>query len=297
MEINYINEFITLVEIGNYLEAADTLYLSQSTLSRHIQSIENDLGIQLFKRTTRKVELSNFGKTFLPYAKKIQELKFSYTAALENQLKSHKSMITIGAIPTMSQYHITGLLSRFQNENPAFTLNIIGADTADLKKMLLDGSCDFAFIRSHGNSADVLETLPYFTDHMVAVFPKEHPLSDCVSVSLDQLKGESFLFLPKGSLMYTLAKSSCESAGFSPHVAFTGHQAENIIDLVGCGMGIGLLTRQPLNFLDTSGVSIVDVVPQFTTSILLAYKSAQSLSAAAKQFFKFYKSLGSTQPS
>lgn len=293
MEINYINEFLTLVEMGNYLEAADALYLSQSTLSRHIQSIENDLGVQLFNRTTRKVELNDFGRTFLPYARKIQELKSDYTKALTCQIKNHKTTITIGSVPTMTQYHITDVLSRFQNENPDFTLNIISADTSELKKMLLENTCDFAFIRSHGNSANDLETLPYFVDHMVAIFPHNHPLANSVSVSLNQLKTESFLFLPKGSLMYSLAMSACESAGFAPNVAFTGHRAENIVDLVGRGMGIGLLTKQPLTFIDTSNVTIVDVVPQFTASISLAYKSEPSLSVTAKQFLKFYRSLGS----
>jgi DNA-binding transcriptional LysR family regulator len=295
MEINYINEFITLVETGNYLEAADALYVSQSTLSRHIKSIENDLGVSLFHRTTRKVELNDFGRVFLPYAKKIRDINANYTRALDDQLKKHKSIITIGAIPTMSQYYITDLLSRFQDEFPDFTLNIVGDDTMELNKMLAEGSCDFAFIRTHGYSAQEYETLPFFTDHMVAIFSKKHPLAKADSISLDQLKEESFLFLPKGSLMYSLSKTACESAGFSPHIAFTGHRAENIIDLAERDMGVGLLTRQPLKFLDTSHVSIVNVVPQFTTDVVLAYKSEQALSTASKHFLKFYKSLGSAQ--
>lgn len=292
MEINYINEFITLVEIGNYMEAADALYLSQSTLSRHIQSIENDLGVQLFTRTTRKVELNDFGRTFLPYARKIQTLKTDYTKALYSQLKNQNSNITIGTIPTMAQYHITDILSRFQTEYSDFNLNIIDADSSELEKMLREGACDFAFIRTHEKSSSEFEKLPFFIDHMVAIFPARHPLASAESVSLDQLKTESFLFLSKGSMMHTLAMSACKAAGFTPQIAFTGHRAENIVDLVGRGMGIGLLTRQPLTYIDTQNVSIVDVIPQFTTSISLTYKSEQSLSPAARQFLKFYKSLG-----
>lgn len=292
MEINYINEFITLAEIGNYLEAADALYLSQSTLSRHIQSVENDLGVQLFNRTTRKVELNEFGRLFLPYAKQMRALQADYTKALSERIKNQNRNITIGTIPTMTQYHITELLSRFQNEHPDYNLNIVGADTSELDKMLREGSCDFAFIRTRDPSEGEFQKLPYFTDHLVAVFPCDHPLASSQVVTLDQLKGESFLFLAKGSMMHTLAISACKAAGFSPNVAFTGHRAENILDLVSRGMGIGLLTKQPLSFIDTKDVAIIDVVPQFTTSILLAYKSEQSLNPTARQFLKFYKSLG-----
>ena len=59
MEIDYIREFVILADIGNYMEAADILFISQSTLSRHIKSIEEDLGAPLFDRTTRKVTINN----------------------------------------------------------------------------------------------------------------------------------------------------------------------------------------------------------------------------------------------
>lgn len=64
MEIDYIREFVTLADVGNYMEAADILFISQSTLSRHIKSIEEDLGAPLFDRTTRKVVINDFGKIF-----------------------------------------------------------------------------------------------------------------------------------------------------------------------------------------------------------------------------------------
>ena len=63
-----IREFVFLANINNFQEAADALYISQSTLSRHIQSLENELQNKLFDRTTRSVQLSEFGKFFLPYA-------------------------------------------------------------------------------------------------------------------------------------------------------------------------------------------------------------------------------------
>ena len=64
MELSYIREFVVLAETGNYLEAADTLFIAQSSLSRHIKSIEMDLGAPLFDRTTRKVSLNGFGQAF-----------------------------------------------------------------------------------------------------------------------------------------------------------------------------------------------------------------------------------------
>ena len=67
MNTEYLKEFVVLAETKNFGEASDRLYMNQSTLSKHIKSLENELGINLFLRTTRRVELTNYGQTFLPY--------------------------------------------------------------------------------------------------------------------------------------------------------------------------------------------------------------------------------------
>ena len=68
MEIDYIREFITLAQVQNYMAAAEESYISQPSLTKHIKAIEMELGVSLFDRTTRKVHLNQFGRTFLPYA-------------------------------------------------------------------------------------------------------------------------------------------------------------------------------------------------------------------------------------
>ena len=86
MEINYLRELVVLAQMGNFLEAADALYIAQSTLSKHIKKIESELGVPLFDRTTRKVSISKYGQLFLPYAKQIAEIQDQYTIALQNSL-------------------------------------------------------------------------------------------------------------------------------------------------------------------------------------------------------------------
>ena len=74
MEISLIQEFVILAEVGNYMTAADSLYISQPTLSRHIKKIEDDLGFPLFNRNSRKVELNQAGKLFLPMRRRFYQL-------------------------------------------------------------------------------------------------------------------------------------------------------------------------------------------------------------------------------
>ena len=66
MNTDNLKEFMVLAETKNFWEASDRLYMNQSTLSKHIKSLENELGVPLFTRTTRRVELTSYGQTFLP---------------------------------------------------------------------------------------------------------------------------------------------------------------------------------------------------------------------------------------
>ena len=86
MNTEYIHEFVVLAETKNFWEASERLFMNQSTLSKHIKSLEIELGVPLFTRTTRRVELTNYGHTFLPYAQSIARAEFSGTSAIKQLL-------------------------------------------------------------------------------------------------------------------------------------------------------------------------------------------------------------------
>ena len=115
MEISYLKEFVVLAQTGNFMEAADILYSSQSTLSKHIKSIESELGISLFDRTTRKVKISKYGSLFLPYARKIVEIQEKYAVNLKLNLETKSEVLNLGSIYGLAQYKITDILVALRN--------------------------------------------------------------------------------------------------------------------------------------------------------------------------------------
>ncbi|NLO83915.1 MAG: LysR family transcriptional regulator [Clostridiales bacterium] len=291
MDINYISEFVILAETGNFMEAAEKLFISQSTLSRHIKTLEEDLGASVFDRTTRKVNLNAFGQLFLPYAKSISRIQYEYTSALGNALNDEHGNVRIGSIPVMSQYKITDALMQFRNENPRFTLDIIEGDSLQLTKMLRSNQCDLAFIREWDDKDNEFNKILYATDTLAAIMPKGHPLAKENVIHLEQLRNESLMMLAKDTFMYSLCVRECQKAGFEPRVVFTGHRAENIIDLVRKGMGIALLMKTPIAFMNNADLKIIDIEPRVTTSISVAYPKAGQISTGAKHFLNLIKSI------
>lgn len=293
MDINYFKEFVTIVEAGTYLEAAERLFISQSTLSRHIQNFESELGCILFERTTRKVKLSKFGELMLPYAKRIVETQKEYTQAVLQNLEDAQISITVGSIPALGQYNITEVLAEFKKLNPRFTLKVIEAESNVLIDLLRQKECDFAFIReadSHDTDSEFISIL-YATDNLVAILPTSHPLSKSESLSLAQLRNESFILLPQDTLMYKLCVEACQKAGFDPRVIFTSYRGENIISMVETGAGVSLLMKKPIIHLAQYKVVFIDIIPRIYTHISLYYRKEAKLSQAEELFLKCVKSL------
>lgn len=284
MDIEYIKDFVVLAEIGNYLDASEHLFISQSSLTRHIQQLEKDIGVTLFDRTTRKVILNHYGEMFLPYATQIVQIQREYETAFHNEFRNIRSSIIIGSIPSMVQYNITDILLKFKKEYANFTLKVIEADSLELKDMLRQNKIELAFVRETSDFNDEFTRIPYAIDTMVAVFPSDHPLAGEKSVSLTQLKEERFILLPEHTTMYELCQTECQKAGFTPNVVFTGNRGENLIDMVGKGAGCSLLMKTPATYLSNSKTVLVDIAPAITTRISLYSRKNTELSIAARHF-------------
>lgn len=168
MDLNYIKEFVLLANINNFQEAADSLYISQSTLSRHIQTLEKELQNKLFDRTTRTVRLSEFGRFFLPYA---------------------QDMICIEQDFYNEFYQVRNVF-------------------------------DFALIHEPESMDKRLQKMPFVHDWLTAAVPDSHPLARQKSVSLFQMKNESFLTMPMQSTVSRTFLSACR-----PYLLFVHNPA------------------------------------------------------------------------
>ena len=291
MDIRHIQEFLVLADTGNFMETAEKLFVSQSSLTRHIKTMEEELGAQLFDRTTRKVTLSRFGHLFLQYAREINRIQYEYNTAFFNELQGVHGVVRVGSIPSMVPYKITDVLARFQRENSAFSLEIIEEDPLLLIKMLRSGQCDFAFIREANDADNEFNKLPYASDVLVAIAPESHTLAAREVIQFSDLLHEPLLLLSKDSFMYNLCITECRKAGFEPRIVFTGQRGENILDFVEKGLGIALLTKKASSSIIGPRVTVVNIEPIIRTTISLAYPKHTPISDAANHFFEFIQTV------
>jgi DNA-binding transcriptional LysR family regulator len=289
MDIDYFREFVVLADTGNYLAAADKLYLTQSTLTRHIQTFEKELGVQVFDRTTRKITLNDYGQLMLPYAREIMQLQDNYYTAVYNRQRLEHNNIQIGSIPTMVSYGITDVLVEFKKEHPSISIDIQESDSSQLISLLEKGRCDFVFMRESGQTPIDVEKIQFSRDSMVAIMSSNNPLARNSTISIAQLKGIPLILLAKDAMMYSLCISECRKAGFDPTVSFTSHHASNILDMAKKEMGVALLMEKPILKYDLHDLSIIDITPSIETSIDLIYQKGKKPTKASELFLNYMK--------
>ena len=291
MELKYIREFVSLAETSNYFETAERLFITTSSLSRHIKALEEELGMPLFDRTTRKVVLNRHGRLFLPYAKQFVKIDDDCTMAFEEEAMYSKGAIGIGSIPMMKAYGISDILRQYRQSNKNVIININEADSTPLAEMLRKSEIDFAFLRNRHISVDEFDTIPIAEDHLVAVLPKAHPLAKQKTITIDQLENEALLLISKNSVMYKLCTDLCRAAGFQAKVVFTSQRAENLIELISQGTGIALLMSKPIAPILPEDLTRVDIEPRVTTTIFLAYLKNRKFNTACKRFLELVKTV------
>lgn len=273
--------------MSNYCEAADKLFVSQSSLSKHIKALENVLGVPLFDRTGRGVALNEYGEMFLPYARQMHQIESIFKKDFYNKLHATDNIIVIG-----TEYRITELLTDFRFKNKNYLLSTIeGNVLGEIKELLRNGKCELAFMCNLEDPDDEFIKTPYRTDLFVAVLFDSHPLASRKSIFLEELKAEDYIMMPDYSVHTHFCKGVCQQAGFVPKVVFTGSRGSDIVDFVKREMGISLLFEHSVESIKLEGISIIEIEPKIPFEVSICYRKNDKLSPGAILFLNYVKSL------
>lgn len=292
MDIEHIQEFVILAETCSFQETAAQTFISQSSLTKHIQNIEKELGIPLFDRTTRTVNLNKYGAEFYKYAKQITQISQNYKFALHNMQREESGRLTVAFQSRIGQYGVIQLLFRFQEEFPQYPLKMI--ENPQVVRFLAAGESDFVFTSEKAPQDNDIAEFICRTNNMVAAVPANHPLAQEARISIQQLKNEKMILhedSPQNISWETRTlRRLCTEAGFDINEVMTVSFTSNLVRMVGQGMGIGVINRMQATDDDHGRVIFVDIAPEIPFHIKLLYHKQIENETAAAAFIKFVKS-------
>ena len=267
----------------NFTEAGYACNMTQGALSKQIRKLENELGITLIRRNTRKFELSKEGEIFLSYAKKMTG---TYEEMLKNVQKNQE--IKIGCMPVLAPYHFARLVADFRKEYPDIKLVIDERIASEIQEN--SDRYDFLILRENMmEDQKKFRFSPLYDDKLCAVLYEKHPLYGRDRLQLKELKDDVFIFPERGSGSYEVFYKSCEKAGFEPKIAFEFPQANTIMSFVSEGVGVTITFSTVYREAKCAGVKMIPLEDELHSVISLFYRKNKPLDYGKKQFLNYVR--------
>lgn len=283
MEIQQLYYYMELCKQKNFTEAGYACNMTQGALSKQICKLENELGITLIRRNTRKFELSKEGEIFLSYTKKMTG---TYEEMLKNVQKNQE--IKIGCMPVLAPYHFARLVADFRKEYPDIKLVIDERIASEIQEN--SDRYDFLILRENMmEDQKKFRFSPLYDDKLCAVLYEKHPLYGRDRLQLKELKDDVFIFPERGSGSYEVFYKSCEKAGFEPKIAFEFPQANTIMSFVSEGVGITITFSTVYREAKCAGVKMIPLEDELHSVISLFYRKNKPLDYAKKQFLNYVR--------
>lgn len=283
MEIQQLYYYMELCKQKNFTEAGYACNMTQGALSKQIRKLENELGITLIRRNTRRFELSKEGEIFLSYAKKMTGI---YEEMLKNVQKNQE--IKIGCMPVLAPYHFARLVADFRKEYPDIKLVIDERIASEIQEN--SDRYDFLILRENTmEDQEKFRFSPLYDDRLCAVLYEKHPLYGRDRLQLKELKDDVFIFPERGSGSYKVFYKSCEKAGFEPKIAFEFPQANTIMSFVSEGVGVTITFSTVYREAKCAGVKMIPLEDELHSVISLFYRKNKPLDYAKKQFLNYVR--------
>ena len=288
MTTEYLREFILLAETGNYTAAAEPLFISEATLSRHIMALEQELGTELFKRMPRSIKLTEAGTIFMPYARQIVAEEDLCRLSVEQRAGRGRSALSIGFDEALASFGVIDAVTRFGREYPEFSIQLFGSGTFPLRDQVNAGVIQLAFV--FDTPEDRLQSLRYQDwrrDVLALLLPASHKLASSDSVAFSRLSGHDLLLPQQPSAMYELCAQALASAGVRPvssaSAALPGPAA---IQLVETGRYAAVLPERAAKSLISPKLLVRELTPRFDVGASAIY-DPDTISRAGRLFLDF----------
>lgn len=287
MELRQLNYFIAVAEELHFSRAAKRVNISQPPLSIQIRNLEEELGADLFKRTSRSVELTEAGRYFL---NECREILKNIQSAVETTKKiaiGSIGQLEIGTIGPAMDTFLPAIIQDFNRNNPGIVLTIRELITNKQIEYLNSGQIQVGFARIYHHELKELSHKIVWREPYVLAVPETHPFMSKRSIFLHELKGQAMIMYPRSvqPLLYDTIVKFCELAGFKPKISQEANTKYTTCALVAAGLGVAIVPesskkiyREGVNYLP-----ITDSLPMVEFSMVWKQNND---SPVLKRFFK-----------
>lgn len=270
LELRQLRYFVAVAEERNLTRAAARLHIAQQSLSQQIRTLETQLGVTLFERSTRGVELTDIGAVLLREARPVLAQADRATDAVRRAARGEQGVLRVGFLSTVANYFMPPVVRAFRERHPGVTLHTEDVPIAALVAGLRDGTLDAGLTRPP--LVDDLATEVALRERVAAVLPEGHPLAGRAELTLADLANEPWVLTPRASWppWHRQYDEVFARAGYQPRVVQRGTTPQGLLALVAAGVGVTRLTLSSRSLRD-GGVAFVPLADD-EAHVVLAWR-------------------------
>ncbi|MGV9754758.1 LysR family transcriptional regulator [Streptomyces tricolor] len=278
MELNALRQFLVVARLEHLSRAADELRVAQPSLSRTIARLESELGAPLFDRSGR-LRLNDAGRVFRAHVERaLGELQAGRRAVAEATSQG------LGTVRLASETFLTltGPLAAYKRDHPSVELELHWSPADDMARRLRAREVDLC-VASQPVHGEGLEAVRLFDDPVGVAAPLGHPLAGRTSVGIHELADQPFVTAREGHWLRRLLDRLFAARGLTPKIVCESDEHSAIADLIGAGLGVGLVPSFARRLGERAPVAWIPVdSPDCRRTVTLCWGAGSRLSTAAR---------------
>ena len=274
-----------MANLSSFKAAAAAIHLSQSALSRRVDKLEDALGVLLFSRTTRKVELTTVGRSFVPKAHSVLNELESALLGIRDVAERISGEVTLACVPSAVAYFLPGVIRQYHSQYPGIRIRVIDESSSEILLNVARGEADFGLTYIGTQESD-MEFEPLLEDPFVVACATDHPLANRRKINWTELAQRDYVTLAQGSGNRLLIDQALSHSDIRPRWFCEVRHVTALVSLVEAGLGLGVvpqLAMPPRGH--PSLVSISPHEPKVTRTLGLIKRRGRALKASAQLFY------------
>ncbi|MGM9534531.1 MAG: LysR family transcriptional regulator [Intestinibacter sp.] len=285
MELRNLETFCMIYKLKSFTKAAKELGYAQSTVTTQIKILERELGVQLFERIGRNIELTSKGEIFLEYATQILELSNKTIEAVSEKVEPD-GVLTIGVAESLCTMMFHEPLKKYHEKYPNVDIIIKVATYRDLLDMIKNNRADFVLMIGEKVNDFDLECIMHYDEEMVILASPRNPLTDKKKLKIKDLENQPLILTEQGCSYRAAFKRRFKEEGIEPHISLEVGGLEAIKKLTMGNLGITLLplmsVREEINSKKLISLNLIDCEFKIVTQLM--YHRNKWFTAAMKAF-------------
>lgn len=285
LDIRHLEYFSEVAEHLSFTKASQSLHVTQPSISKAIKNLEDELGVPLFYRSSKQLELTDAGKAVLINAKKVLEAFNNLTLELTDMMELKTGEIRIGIPPIVGAAFFSKLIGQFKETYPEVKITLTEVGTKKIKQGVENGSLDIGLICTFPTQNSPFEIIKALKDPLMLIVHHDHPLAKKEKVHFSDLEYEPFILYRKDFSLYDKIIEECGKHQFQPNIVCESSQKDFILGMVEGKLGVALLPSKICEDINSNEITILPFYQsEVNLELGMIWKKNKYLSYAVREF-------------